>query len=162
MKQIISTFPGELFQALPRQGCASKGFAMLQKGRMEPVYVQAVNKHGEISRLLCSKSIVAPIKPTTVSRLELCGAVLLAHLIANVLRMLNVRVNGIQVWSDSQVVLWWIRGDATRWKPFMANRVREIVELLPANHWHYVRKVENPVDLISRGTILSQLKNSKL
>lgn len=127
------------------------------------LYVQAVNEHGEIiSRLLCSKLKVAPIKPTTVPRLELCGAVLLAHLIANVLRILNTRVNKVQAWSDSQVVLWWIRSDSIRWKPFVPNRVREIVELLPANHWYYVKGVENPADLISRGANLSQLKNFKL
>lgn len=73
------------------------------------LYVQAVNEHGEIiSRLLCYKSRVAPIKPTTVPRLELYRAMLFAHLIANVLRILNIRVNEVQAWSDSQVVLWWI------------------------------------------------------
>jgi len=121
------------------------------------LYVQAVNEYGEIiSRLLCSKSRVAPIKPITVPRLELCGAVLLAHLIANVLRILNIRVNEVQAWSDSQVVLWWIRGDLTRWRPFVANRVREIVELLPASHWHYVKGTENPADLLSRGAESAQ------
>lgn len=99
------------------------------------LYVQSKDERGVLkSRLLCSKSRVAPIKPTSIPRLELCSAVLLAHLITEVRRNLNVNIDGIQAWTDSQVVLWWIRSDAARWKPFVAHRVAEIVELLPAKH----------------------------
>ncbi|XP_011879230.1 PREDICTED: uncharacterized protein LOC105568293, partial [Vollenhovia emeryi] len=127
------------------------------------IFVQERGECGTIaSRLLCSKSRVAPTKPTSIPRLELCSAVLLAHLMTDVQGMINASIEGIQAWSDSQVVLWWIRGDATRWKPFVAHRVAEIVELLPADHWNHVRGVENPADVISRGATLSQLRDSKL
>lgn len=127
------------------------------------IYVQAKDETGNTSsRLLCSKSRVAPIKPTTIPRLELCSAVLLAHLIANIRRELRIKIDGVQAWSDSQVALWWIRGDVSRWKPFVANRVNEIIEVLPAEHWNHVRGAENPADLISRGTTPQQLQESKL
>jgi len=127
------------------------------------LYVQAVDRNGTLtSRLLCSKSRVAPIKSTSIPRLELCSAVLLAHLIDNVQQGLRVPISGVQAWSDSKVALYWIYGDVSRWKPFVANRVTEIVELLPAKHWQHVRGTDNPADLISRGVTLHQLKDSEI
>ncbi|XP_070155859.1 uncharacterized protein [Polyergus mexicanus] len=115
------------------------------------------NERGVLEfRLLCSKSRVAPIKPTPIPRLELCSAVLLAHLITEVRRNLTVNIDGIQAWTNSQVVLWWIRSDAARWKSFVAHRVAEIVEMLPAKHWNHVKGTENPADIISRGATLCQ------
>lgn len=73
-----------------------------------------------------------------------------------------MQIHGIRAWSDSQVALWWIRDDTSRWKPFVANRVSEIVEMLPANHWVLVKGAEDPADLISRGTTLHQPKDSEL
>ncbi|XP_071578811.1 uncharacterized protein [Temnothorax nylanderi] len=127
------------------------------------IYVPAVNKNDVItSRLLCSKSRVAPIKPMSIARMELCGAVLLARLMIDTQENLRVPIDGMYAWSDSKVVLWWIRGDVTRWKPFVANRVNDIVELLPAKHWNYVKGTENPADIISRGATLRQLRDSEL
>jgi len=88
--------------------------------------------------------------------------VLLARLIDNVQRGLRIPISGIQAWSDSRVALYWIHGDVSRWKPFVANRVTEIVELLPAKHWHHVRGTDNPADLISRGATLHQLKDAEI
>ncbi|XP_049881954.1 uncharacterized protein LOC126377964 [Pectinophora gossypiella] len=45
------------------------------------VYIRSVNDNGEVTvRLLMAKSRVAPLKPTTIPRLELCGAVAAARL----------------------------------------------------------------------------------
>jgi hypothetical protein len=46
------------------------------------LYLRSVNLQGEVTtKLLCSKSRVAPIKKITLPSLELCGALLLAQLI---------------------------------------------------------------------------------
>jgi len=58
--------------------------------------------------------------------------------------------------------LCWIRGDVSRWKPFVANWVTEIIQILPAEHWNHVRGDENPADLISRDTSPLHLKSSEL
>lgn len=127
------------------------------------VYVQVEHAEGALSsRLLCSKSRVAPIKTMSIPRLELSSALLLARLIINAKNGLKRQVNEIQVWTDSKVALCWIPGDPARWKPFVANRVIEITKLVPAKHWSHVSGEENPADLISRGSGVGQLEKSDL
>lgn len=92
----------------------------------------------------------------------MCNAILLARLMASVRNSLRVQINGLQAWSDSTVALCWIRGDVSCWKPFVANRVTEIIQILPAEHWNHVRDDENPADLISHGTSPLHLKPSEL
>ncbi|XP_032672667.1 uncharacterized protein LOC116844765 [Odontomachus brunneus] len=98
------------------------------------------------------KFTVPPIKTTTLPRLELCSAVLLTRLVTVVLRALKIPIKNVRMWSDSMVVLYWIRGDVSRWKSFVANRVTEINETIPAVTWGHVSGKENPADVLSRGT----------
>ncbi|KRY04416.1 hypothetical protein T12_5300, partial [Trichinella patagoniensis] len=44
-------------------------------------------------------------------------------------------VEACHCWSDCKVALGWINGDANQWKPFVANRVREIQALTPSLWW---------------------------
>ncbi|RLU26233.1 hypothetical protein DMN91_000026 [Ooceraea biroi] len=125
------------------------------------VYIQSLNEaNGETTvKLLCSKARVAPLKKVSIPKLELCSALLLARLINNVKRAIQIKIDGVHAWTDSMVVLYWI---ISRWKPFVSNRVSEIVESVPAIYWQHVKGSENPADLISRGATLGQLKGCQL
>nr|XP_029728573.1 uncharacterized protein LOC109397738 [Aedes albopictus] len=129
------------------------------------VYVRTVDDAGNISsRLLCSKSKIAPIgnNRTTLPRLELCASVLLARLISNVKAAINEPIFEVHAWTDSQVVLAWLNGGASRWKTFVANRVAEITTHLPAINWDHVDTHQNPADLISRGALPEKLRDNSL
>lgn len=115
-----------------------------------------------ISNLLCAKSRVAPIKKVNLPRLELCSAVTLAHLGKRVLNSLKINFNCKFFWTDSMVTLNWIRGDPSKWKTFVANRVSEIQSLTEISEWHHVRTHENPSDLLSRGTNPTLIQDSSL
>ncbi|GFU01233.1 uncharacterized protein TNCV_5123881 [Trichonephila clavipes] len=39
-------------------------------------------------------------------------------------------------WTDSKIVLFWIKGNKTRWKQFVANRVNEITSLTDPHSWY--------------------------
>ncbi|GFY13978.1 pro-Pol polyprotein [Trichonephila clavipes] len=64
--------------------------------------------------------------------------------------------------TDSQVTLHWIKGPSHRWKPFVANRVREIQSLTDPNSWFHCSGKDNPADLLTRGISVDALTtNSK-
>ncbi|GFW17215.1 integrase catalytic domain-containing protein [Trichonephila clavipes] len=54
-------------------------------------------------------------------------------------------------WTDSKIVLFWIKGNKTRWKQFVANRVNEITSLTDPHSWYHCAGKENPADFLSRG-----------
>lgn len=127
------------------------------------VYLRSHNLAGEVKvNLLCAKSKVAPLKPTTIPRLELCAALLAAKLCKAVTCSLRCEVNRIIHWCDSSVVLSWLNGNSARLKTFVANRVAEINELTNSSSWRYVSTDQNPADLISRGVSPHQIVNFNL
>ncbi|GFW00288.1 probable medium-chain specific acyl-CoA dehydrogenase, mitochondrial [Trichonephila clavipes] len=74
------------------------------------VYCKSKNLKSEtLVRLITSKSRVAPIKSLTIPRLELCAAVLLAKLVKRVVAALQLETAELYLWSDSMIVLAWLR-----------------------------------------------------
>lgn len=127
------------------------------------VYIQTKDTYGTFHcNLICSKSRVAPIKFTTIARLELCGASLLAHLIKKVKSALKIEFDNTYAWTDSLIVTYWLKGDISKWKVYVAHRVTEIRKLVPQEYWHHVYGQQNPADLLSRGETSTRLKNCSL
>lgn len=113
-------------------------------------------------KLVTSKSRVAPVKIVTIPRLELCAAVLLSKLINRVVRALHVSSPSTYLWSDSTIILAWIKKDPNLLKTFVANRVATIQQLTSVEQWHYISSAQNPADLVSRGLDPSSLHHSSL
>jgi hypothetical protein len=63
-------------------------------------------------------------------------------------------------WTDSTVSLGWVKGDPTRWKTFVANRVAEIQQLTSTTCWAHCPGKGNPADLLTRGALAEDLVNS--
>jgi len=65
----------------------------------------------------------------------------------------------IHFWSDNQIVLHWIYKHNTT-KPFVANRIAEIVDLFPPKMWSFTPSNDNPAYLLTGGISTDQLLSS--
>ena len=90
------------------------------------------------------------------------AAVITARLCIYVKDAIDCPISRIVCWTDNSSTLHWIRGSASQWKPFVANRVMEIQSLLDPSVWRYCPGSHNPADLPSRGLSVSQLRESQL
>ena len=122
------------------------------------VYVRTQDTQGKVkTSLVISKSRVAPIKRVTIPRLELCGAHILAQLLHHCKTLFHIPPEDIFAWTDSTIVLSWLSGNPRRFKPYVANRVSQILELFTPERWRHVEGTENPADCASRGLLPSEL-----
>ncbi|KAI5708005.1 hypothetical protein M8J77_014484 [Diaphorina citri] len=117
------------------------------------VYCRTTLSSGQVFvHLVCSKSRVAPLRSTSLPRLELCGALLLSQLMVRVFDAYKVRqkIDKIYCFSDSMVALHWIHSSPHRWQTFVANRVAKIQELISQDVWFHVAGHSNPADCLTR------------
>ena len=64
---------------------------------------------------------------------------------------LQIPVNKEVLWTDSEVVLGYIRNKSKRFKIFVANRVELIKDNSDESQWHFITSEQNPADCVSRG-----------
>ena len=107
--------------------------------------------------LVTAKTKVAKLKPSTVPRLELEGAVLLCKLLITVGSTLNISSNNWHTWTDSSIVLCWISSQPSNWKVFVSNRISLILESTTPDTWRHVPTEDNPADCSSRGLMPQDL-----
>nr|XP_040241675.2 uncharacterized protein LOC120961733 [Anopheles coluzzii] len=129
------------------------------------LYLRCIFPDGTASlRLLCSKSKVAPVKPVTIPRMELLGAYLLARLISKVAGSIDLHLRNIILWTDSQIVLAWLKKPLATLQVFVRNRsekIRNLTEPLDVQ-WKYISTKENSADIVSRGLLPETLKTTTL
>jgi hypothetical protein len=115
-----------------------------------------------VCSFLASKTRVAPLKVLTIPRLELQGAVLAARLGKMIEAELGIEIQRRVHWTDSEIVLKYLNNDTKRFKPFIANRVAEILDTTQKEEWRHVPTDSNPADLCSRGVKASTLHPDSL
>lgn len=102
----------------------------------------------------------------SIPEAELMAAYLGVLIASNIISALEP--NGIKVrvflWSDSQIVHFWISKGDGHPRQFVTNRVKKIREFnkTRAATWKYVPSAENPADILSRGASLKEFQASKL
>ena len=122
-------------------------------------YLCLIDTCGRIScRLLVSKSRVAPLKYTSIPRLELTAATISVKMSVMLKKEIQMKITKERFWTDSQMVLGYLRNQKKKFKIFVANRVQMIKNNSNINDWCYVPSKENPADIASRGGDASKLE----
>lgn len=134
-----------------------------EKAMASVVFIRIQDSTQRVScMLLAAKTKVAPLRKTSIPRLELNAAVLLAKLMNKVNEALKIPDIQQQAWTDSEIVLHWLASHPSRWKTFVAHRVADVQSLLPSHHWRHIVSAQNPADCASRGMSREEIERFKL
>ncbi|XP_053686077.1 uncharacterized protein LOC128735618 [Sabethes cyaneus] len=111
------------------------------------VYFRTVDIDGYAQcALLAGKAKVAPVKPRSVSRLELQGCELGVRLAKHLQDHHCVPITKRFFWTDSTTALSWIRADPRNYRPFVAHCIGRILDLSHVNEWRWISSKLNPAD----------------
>ena len=113
--------------------------------------------HVFVTRFVSAKSRVAPLKPLTIPRLELQAAVLAVRLAQSILHESRLQFENIIFFSDSSIVISWIRSQAREFKPFVSARIAEIHSKSEPCQWRHISGELNVADEVSRGIPAQEL-----
>ncbi|GFW65450.1 integrase catalytic domain-containing protein [Trichonephila clavipes] len=121
-------------------------------------YVKVRKQNEVLVNLITSKTRVAPLKAVTLHRIELLEALIAARLSSRVQKIIRKKKEcKVFYWTDSEIVLFWIKGSSKRCKQFVANRVQEISKLTDPDSWFHCSGQDNPSDFLSRGISVDTL-----
>ena len=130
-----------------------------EKGYCACIYLRVRHGSSYNTFLLQAKTKLAPRKTVlTVPRLELCGANLLAQLYDSLAPFFaHFAILHHHFFTDSSIVLAWLKTSPDLLKIFVAHRVSSITKITKPEWWSHVRSEHNPADCGSRGLFPSQL-----
>lgn len=125
-------------------------------GYAAAVYLRTVDSDGRVEVcLVVAKCKVAPLRTRlTIPKLELSGAALLTRLLNHTVSVLHDVINlegEVYAWTDSQIVLCWLKASVHTLEVFVANRVSQIRDSEVPLTWRHVPGELNPADCASRG-----------
>ncbi|KAJ2949680.1 hypothetical protein O0L34_g15607 [Tuta absoluta] len=129
-------------------------------GMAAVVYLRAFNPEGDVKvSLVIAKSKVAPLRTKSIPRLELQGALLLAHLVEYTKSILSeqIVIHDTFYFTDSAIVLAWLNTPTYTLQTYVATRVAKVLDLVSGENWFHVEGACNPADVCSRGALPSAL-----
>jgi hypothetical protein len=109
-----------------------------QRGYGAVTYIRFEDIGGNVHcSFVMAKSRVAPLKETTIPRLELSAAVVATRLDKMVRHESDIRIDASQFWTDSTCVLGYLKNKNKRFQTFVANRIATILEASSPIQWRY-------------------------
>ena len=97
------------------------------------------------------------MKFVSIPRLELQAVVLATRMFKMLREELELNIFRTYLWTDSEIVMHYLRNEKRRLLTFVANRVEEIKGHTLAEDWHHVPGSLNPADYVSQTSANSYL-----
>ena len=138
-------------------------FSQMDHGYGAVAYLRFVDVfNGMRCSYVMGKARLAPIHEITIPRLELSAAVISVKLNQIIRRELEIKIDGVNYWTDSTTALKRLNNDTKRFHTFESNRLTTIRSLWSTSDWRYVNRNDNPADDASKGLRLDEMmKNSR-
>ena len=114
-------------------------------------YLVWLTPEGPRVSLVSLKARVAPIRHTTIPRLELMAALIASRLAQTIYEEFKIKPSCTTLWTDSTIVLNWLRSESATFKTFVGVRVAEIQAAWDPKCLRYVPSESNPADDLNRG-----------
>ncbi|XP_030581071.1 uncharacterized protein LOC115777334 [Archocentrus centrarchus] len=124
-------------------------------------YLRLVCHNNIYCNIIMSRNRLAPVKTTTIPRLELAAAVVAVQLDLKIHQSFELPLLDSVFWTDSTIVLHYIRNEDKRYQTFVANRISQIHEVSAASQWKYICTEHNPADDVSRGLSAEELASKE-
>ena len=125
-------------------------------------YIKTTSNQGTTIRFLMGKTRVAPLRQTTIPRLELQAALYAARLKKTIEDEMDFKFDKISLWSDNTTVLSWIKNFKLKHKMYIGNRTAQIRDLTSTNQWNYVNTKDNPADQGTRELKVREMTEKSL
>ena len=123
------------------------------------IYLRCRENCQTITSLIFSKSRIAPLKETSLPRLELLAALIGTRSINFITQSLQLKIHRKTLWTDSQCVLHWLKSKKIL-TPFVQRRIDEI-QSNKGIEFQYVSTAQNPADIASRGCTVKILNGNE-
>jgi hypothetical protein len=124
-------------------------------------YLRLADREGKCHvSFVIGKSKLAPTHATTTPRLELCAAVLAVELSELIEEEIDLVMDAVSFYSDSRVILGYIKNETRRFYVYVSNRVQRIRHSTESTRWFYVPTDKNPADHATRAVAATDLANT--
>ena len=112
---------------------------------------------------MSAKSRAAPMKTMSLSRLDLMRKLVLARLMDSVKNIFEntVEINKSYYWTESRVLLSWMKCHSQEIKILVKNKNQEIRKLAYTDEWFFCKMSKNPAGLITRATEFKFIQNKE-
>lgn len=104
-------------------------------------YIRTTGEKTKVS-LMMAKTRVAPVKQLSTPRIELCAAELGAELMNVLADKIGIGMQACYLWTDSSIVLQWLKKEPAKLQTFVANRVAKIQEITREAQWRHVATIQ--------------------
>ena len=118
-------------------------------------------RFGNQCTIVMAQNRLAPIKATSIPRLELMATVVATELDQHIKTHIQITINKTFFWTESIIVLQYLRNEDRRFQTFVANRVAKILNHTEPSQWNYVDSASNPADDVSRGMTADEILSSE-